>query len=91
MSVQLASNQHNEDYFFSDNEIPDFISITEAAEKLDVSERTMMRWVQKGILPVFKIKNITRITRKDFKNFIKSNMTSASAKNEEGGNYVPNL
>jgi excisionase family DNA binding protein len=67
------------------DEIPEFITISDAAEKLGVSERTMIRWVQKGILPVFKIKNITRITRKDFRNFIKSNMTSASIRYEERG------
>ena len=67
------------------DEIPEFITISDAAEKLGVSERTMIRWVQNGILPVFKIKNITRITRKDFRNFIKSNMTSASIRYEERG------
>jgi len=63
-------------------DIPDFISLYEAAERLDISERTLARWIRNGELRAFRVNNITRISRDDFINFIKSNTTDAGGNHE---------
>jgi len=66
----------------SQSDIPDFISLFEAAERLAVSERTLARWIREGALRAFRVKNITRIAREDFINFIRSNTTDGGENNE---------
>ena len=56
-----------------EQELPEFISLSDAAKYLAVSERMVNRWVKGGILPAFRIKNTIRISRQEFTKFIESN------------------
>lgn len=48
-----------------------YITISEAADLLRVSQRTVYRWVKDGKLPCFHIGNVTRIAEQDLFAFIK--------------------
>lgn len=57
----------------SQTEIPEFLSLAEVARRLGVSEHTVSRWVKTRKMRAFRVVNITRISRQDFLDFIKSN------------------
>lgn len=65
-----------------EKELPEFISLANAAKYLAVSERMVNRWVKAGILPAFRIKNTIRISRQGFTKFIESN--TVNMEDEDG-------
>lgn len=44
---------------------PEYITVTDVAVMLSVSERTVRQWVADGLLPAFKAGRILRIRRDD--------------------------
>ena len=68
-----------------EKDLPDFISLAEAAKLLAVSERMITRWVKAGKLRAFHLKNITRISRQDFIIFINTN--TVNAEDEDGHEF----
>jgi excisionase family DNA binding protein len=47
-----------------------FHTIGEVAERLNVCERTVRRWIKSGALPVHRIGNLIRISQTDFAVFL---------------------
>ena len=50
-----------------------FMTLEEASEFLQVSERTLFRWILQKRIQVFRVGNITRIAQSDLDLFIKEN------------------
>lgn len=55
-----------------------YISQSAAAEFLDVSERTIARWIRTGQLRAFRLHNVTRIIRTDFEHFLEKHTDTPS-------------
>ncbi len=51
------------------------------AQWMNVSRRTVMRWVQRGQLGAYKIGNVTRIRPDDFLHFLQSHDTEPAPYN----------
>jgi len=51
-----------------------YLRIDEVADKLQVTERTVRRWIRKGSLVAFHYGQIVRISREDFEHFKRSYM-----------------
>lgn len=49
-----------------------YLSIAEAADKLQVSERTIRNWIEAGKLPAYRFGLAYRIKTEDFESFIES-------------------
>jgi len=47
-----------------------FLTITDVADALSVSTRTVRRWIKSGALPVHSIEGILRISEVDFAAFL---------------------
>jgi excisionase family DNA binding protein len=47
-----------------------FFTVAEAAERLDVSIRTVRRWIQDGLLIVHRINGVVRISESDLHAFL---------------------
>jgi len=47
-----------------------YLSLEEIAQQLNVSERTVYRWVRSGDMRAFRLGHITRVTPEDFQKFI---------------------
>lgn len=47
-----------------------YLTLSEAAELLRVSQRTLYRWMREGHLKCFRVGNITRIAASDMETFI---------------------
>ena len=52
---------------------PKFLTLEEASEYLQVSERTLFRWIHQKRIQVFRVGNITRISQSDLELFINEN------------------
>ena len=52
---------------------PKFWTLEEASEYLQVSERTLFRWIHQKRIQVFRVGNITRISQSDLELFINEN------------------
>ncbi len=65
-----------------------YISQSAAAEFLNVSERTIARWVRQGRLRAFRLNNVTRITRQDFEKFIEQYTGEKTLIDDEAHNDV---
>ncbi len=50
-----------------------YLTTDDAAKRLGVSERTVMRWVRVGLLRAFRLGSVTRIATDDFEKFIFQN------------------
>jgi excisionase family DNA binding protein len=46
------------------------LTVFDVAERMDVSERTVFRWIKGGQLKVFRAARILRISEADFQNFL---------------------
>jgi excisionase family DNA binding protein len=49
---------------------PKFYTIAQIAECLDVSTRTVRRWIEQGLLVAHKIGGLVRISDRDFQAFL---------------------
>jgi len=47
-----------------------YLSLEEIAQQLNVSERTVYRWVRSGDMRAFRLGHVTRVTPEDFQKFI---------------------
>jgi excisionase family DNA binding protein len=47
-----------------------FFTVAEVAERLDVSIRTVRRWIQDGLLIVHRINGVVRISESDLHAFL---------------------
>lgn len=60
--------------------------VTEVAELLDVSERTIRRWISKGLIPTVRIQHTRRIPGDEIANLMRvlncHNLTSIDRKSE---------
>jgi excisionase family DNA binding protein len=52
-----------------------FLTIAEVAERLNISEKTLRKWVGDGILPGFKLGGCVRVDEGDLAAFIESGRT----------------
>ncbi len=50
--------------------IPRFYSVQEIAEQLDVSERTVRRWIASGELVAHKLGRAVRVSDSDLRDFL---------------------
>lgn len=48
----------------------DLMTITEVAELLKVSDRTVRNWIDKGIIKAYRFGLVYRIKKSDFDNFV---------------------
>lgn len=48
----------------------ELLSITEVAELLKVSDRTVRNWIQDGTLKAYRFGNVYRIRKEDFDEFV---------------------
>jgi len=48
-----------------------YITTTEIAEVLSVSEETVRRYIKEGLLPAIKLRGVFRVKREDFAEFLK--------------------
>ncbi len=55
-----------------------FLTIPEVAETLQVSQRTVFRWMSEGLLPVVRVGKITRIRQADLEAFLQAHLTTES-------------
>jgi len=55
-----------------------FLTIPEVAETLQVSHRTVFRWMSEGLLPVVRVGKITRIRQADLEAFLQAHLTTKS-------------
>lgn len=55
----------------------EYLTPQKISKKLDVSPSTVRRWVERRILPAFKIDKVYRIPCKAFKDFVREHMTDA--------------
>lgn len=62
-----------------------YITISEAADLLRVSQRTVYRWVKEGEIPCFRLGNVTRIAQQDLSAFIKRHSDSGATDGPSGG------
>jgi excisionase family DNA binding protein len=53
-----------------DSQRTTFCTIADVAERLDVCERTVRRWIKAGALPVHRIGGLVRISEADFAAFL---------------------
>jgi excisionase family DNA binding protein len=47
-----------------------FYTIAQIAECIDVSTRSVRRWIEKGLLVAHRINGLVRISEADFQNFL---------------------
>ncbi len=52
------------------SKIPCFYSVHEIAEQLDVSERTVRRWIASGELVAYKLGRAVRVSDSDLRDFL---------------------
>ena len=57
----------------------DLLTISEVAELLKVSDRTVRNWIEKGTIKAYRFGLVYRIKKSDFENFV----TSSQVNNEE--------
>jgi excisionase family DNA binding protein len=62
-----------------------YYTLSEIAEKLKVSYRTVYRWVQAGELSAYKLKGEYRITERDLKEFLEARRTTRSERSNPDG------
>jgi excisionase family DNA binding protein len=62
-----------------------YYTLSEIAEKLKVSYRTVYRWVQAGELAAYKLKGEYRITERDLKEFLEARRTTRSELRKSDG------
>jgi len=53
-----------------------FFTVADVAERLDVSIRTVRRWIQNGLLIVHRINGLVRISEADFQAFLATHRDS---------------
>ncbi len=53
------------------------LTLAEIAARLGVSRRTVLRWVQEGDLPAYRIRGIIRVRPEDFEAFLARSRTTA--------------
>ncbi|HOD04912.1 MAG TPA: helix-turn-helix domain-containing protein [Anaerolineaceae bacterium] len=61
-----------------------FLTIPEVAEALQVSHRTVFRWMSEGLLPVVRVGKITRIRQADMEAFLQAHLTTESRLGQGG-------
>ncbi len=54
-----------------------FLSPEEVAEHMQVSRRTVMRWIKSGQLPALRIGNVTRVPTDAYQQFLNDHFFSA--------------
>ena len=56
-----------------------FLSPEEIADHIQVSRRTVMRWIKTGQLPALRIGNVTRVPTDAYQQFLNDHFFSAQA------------
>lgn len=64
--------------FEKDDSQPQYLSTEEIANRLRISERTVIRWVKTGELCAFRLGHITRVTLEDYKKFLEKHSKERS-------------
>ena len=59
----------------SQNAETPMLSPAEIARRLGVSKRTVLRWVDSGLLPAYRIGVLTRVRLSDFSTFLQQHRT----------------
>lgn len=59
-----------------------FLTVPEVAEALQVSHRTVFRWMSEGLLPVIRVGKVTRIRQTDLETFLQTHLTTESRSQE---------
>ncbi len=57
-------------YIYDRSKLPEYLTIVEAANFLNLSEKTISRYCQNGSIPHFKLERAIRIPRDDFLEFV---------------------
>ena len=74
MSTRVPRKGRNSDFSMADAQrsrrAPRFFTIAEIAESLDVSTRTVRRWIKSRALPAHHLGGIVRISEADFVTFL---------------------
>lgn len=58
------------------------MTITEVAERLKVSDRTVRNWIEKGTIKAYRFGLVYRIKKEDFEEFVNNSQVNI---NEEKG------
>lgn len=54
----------------------DILTISEVADLLKVSDRTVRNWIEKGIIKAYKFGLVYRIKKEDFEEFVKQSQVN---------------
>ena len=57
-------------YIYDRSKLPEYLTIVEAANFLNLSEKTISRYCHNGSIPHFKLERAIRIPRVDFLEFV---------------------
>jgi excisionase family DNA binding protein len=60
-----------------------FLTVPEVAEALQVSQRTVFRWMSEGWLPAIRVGKVTRIRQSDLEAFLQAHVTTESRSKTE--------
>jgi excisionase family DNA binding protein len=62
--------------------VEDLLTISEVAELLKVSDRTVRNWIEKGTIKAYRFGLVYRIKKSDFDNFV--NESQVNFEDEKG-------
>lgn len=60
----------------------EFLTITEIAENLRVSDRTVRNWIEKGSLKAYRFGLSYRVTKESFEKFVQESQVNIEEKGE---------
>lgn len=66
-------------YIYDRSKLPEFLTIVEAANFINMSEKTISRYCHNGSIPHFKLERAIRIPRDSFLEFVDKNTVRQSA------------
>jgi excisionase family DNA binding protein len=71
----------------SDNDTAnlDILKIEDVAAYLQVSRRSVFRWMRAGLLPAVRIGGVTRVRRGDLESFIAAHVAAGPSKQAHSG------
>ena len=59
-----------------------YLTIPEVAERLQVSQRTVFRWMAEGLLPVVRVGKVTRVHPAALAAFLQAHVSTGSRNQE---------
>ena len=54
------------------DELPEFVSLSEIAKRLSMSPQTVRRWIEEGVLRGIRVRKVWRVRREDFEELLAS-------------------